>query len=57
MTLDFEKFDEIVPRAAEVHPMTWCVRDQSPRLTMRLDGKECCSCPDFVLNKGVCDPL
>lgn len=51
------QFDELVTKAAELHPMTWCVKEQTPVLTMILEGRICYRCPFFVLNGGVCDPL
>jgi len=50
-------FTRLVPKAAEIHPWTWCVRDQRARLTMGLEGEECCYCPHYIENGGICDPL
>ena len=51
------QFDELVEKAAEIHTYTWCVREQTSVITMILDGRVCCKCPEFVMNGGVCDPL
>lgn len=52
-----KNFDELVLGAARIHPLTWCVKQQKPIPTAGLKGSICCSCPDFVLNIGMCDPL
>lgn len=50
-------FNRLVPRAAGVHARTWCVARQIPIVTFSLRGQECCPCPHFVVNGGICDPL
>ena len=50
-------FDRLVPKAAELHPNTWCVRQQMVVMTRDLKGRICCSCRNFVINGGICDPL
>uniref|UniRef100_A0A6M3MAP8 Uncharacterized protein n=1 Tax=viral metagenome TaxID=1070528 RepID=A0A6M3MAP8_9ZZZZ len=50
-------FDRLVPKAAELHSMTWCVKGQEARRTLTLEGRECCNCSHYILNGGICDPL
>jgi len=61
MGIKFEEqvkwFNRSVPRAAKLNPLTWCVKRQGMIRTISLKGEICCACPEFVLNKGVCDPL
>ena len=57
MVNDIEKFDELVIQASRVHAHTWCVKRQMAIPTYTLKGSECCLCDQFVLNKGICDPL
>ena len=54
---ELDVFDELVPRAAELHELTWCVKRQWTRFTAGLRARECVRCPEFVLRGGVCDPL
>lgn len=57
MEESIRQFDELVPRAAELHALTWCVSRQIPISTQSLRGEECCLCRHFVVNGGICDPL
>ena len=52
-----EWFNEQVPKAAKVHPHTWCGQRKRLIPTEDLKGEECCKCELFVLNGGWCDPL
>ena len=54
---DLDQFDQLVPRAAQLHELTWCVKRQWTRFTDGLRAEECMYCPHFVLRGGVCDPL
>ena len=51
------EFDRLVPKAAQIHDLTWCVKMQWPRYTRSLRGRECLRCEEFVMRGGVCDPL
>ena len=55
--LNIERFNALVPKAAELHSTAWCVKRQAPVPTIRLRGEECVDCPKSVMNEGVCDPL
>ena len=50
-------FDRLVPKAARLHRLTWCVTLQQAVPTRTLQGRICCPCPHFVGNGGICDPL
>lgn len=54
---DLDQFDALVSKATELHRFTWCCKDNRPRATSSLRGRECMYCPEFVLRGGVCDPL
>jgi hypothetical protein len=51
------KFNELVPKAAKVHPETWCFKRFRLIPTGTLKGEECYNCKSFILNGGICDPL
>lgn len=58
LSRDFQKeFLELLPRAAQLYPLTWCVKNQAAVTTSHLWALRCWECPEFVLNEGVCDPL
>lgn len=50
-------FDRLVPKAAELHGMTWCVKRSWAIWTQSLRGRECLRCNHYVGNDGICDPL
>jgi len=50
-------FDQLVPKAAVLHPNTWCVRQQMVIMTRDLKGRICYECANFIENGGICDPL
>lgn len=52
-----DEFNALVSEAMRHHPLTWCVKRGYARDTSSLRGEECLRCREFVLNKGVCDPL
>ena len=52
-----QRFDSLVDKASKIHALAWCVKRQLAIPTFGLSGDECCNCEQFVLNKGVCDPL
>jgi len=52
-----ESFLRLVPKAAKMHSRTWCVKRHAAIPTLALPAARCWECPEFVLNKGVCDPL
>jgi len=52
-----EEFYELVPKAAKIHVSTWCVKRQCVMPTLAILKARCWECQEFVLNKGVCDPL
>lgn len=52
-----EWFREMVPKAAKLHALTWCVKRSALIPTITLTYAECWECSEFVLNKGICDPL
>jgi len=52
-----QKFDELVPKAAEEHPQTFCLKKVRLVQTATLKGEECVNCEHYVLNWGICDPL
>ena len=53
----FRQFDDLVVKAAELHPNAWCVRQQMVIITRDLKGQVCCPCKHYVVNGGICDPL
>ena len=54
---EIQAFDRLVPRAAELHTYTLCVRSGLTVFTWSLKGQECLRCRHFVGNDGICDPL
>lgn len=52
-----KEFLELLPNAARLHPLTWCVKHQKAVWTSQLWALRCWECPEFVLNSGICDPL
>jgi len=54
---NIEWFNKMVPRAAKLHPFTYCVKERKVVETRKLKGEDCVRCKEFVLNGGVCDPL
>ena len=37
--------------------LRWCVKQQQQVSFERLKKLECWKCPQFVCNKGICDPI
>lgn len=54
---EISNFDRLVPKAAELHSSTWCVKAGHMIPTISLQGRICCNCREFVLRGGICDPL
>ncbi len=52
-----EGFKRLVTIVAKMRPQTWCARERKLILTVQTIAARCWECPEFVLNKGVCDPL
>ena len=52
-----KSFNDLKLQAARVHFLTWCIKRQRGIPTIQLKGNECCICEEFILNKGICDPL
>ena len=57
MSEEIKRFNQLVKESSQIHEYTYCVRDQATIRTKDLKGEICCSCPFFVLNGGICDPL
>lgn len=55
--MNIEQFNRLAQEASQIHEYTYCVRDEVMMRTKDLNGEDCCSCPYFILNGGVCDPL
>lgn len=53
----YEEFDKLVIMAYEMHNFTYCIKKRDAIFTYELKGKECLNCKEFILNKGICDPL
>lgn len=52
-----KEFDDLVPKASELHSSTWCISRQRGIATITLMSEECCNCRFFICNGGDCDPL
>lgn len=50
-------FNSMIPKAAKLHHLTYCVKKRKVIETRKLKGEECVRCREFVLNGGICDPL
>lgn len=50
-------FDRLRTKAATLHELAWCTKASWFRFTASLRGRECCRCPEYVLQGGICDPL
>jgi len=50
-------FDKLREMATEIHPYSWCVIRQKAIPTSHLIYDECSKCKEYILNKGICDPI
>lgn len=54
---NLEEFRKLKELAIRVHPHTWCIIKQVSKFTRDLNAMECVDCKEYILNKGICDPL
>jgi hypothetical protein len=52
-----EEFRGLQEMAVRLHPYSWCVKVQLAVPTGHLSPRECVTCPHYILNGGICDPL
>jgi hypothetical protein len=54
---EIQKFNKLIPKAAQVHEYTFCVVKNLKIKTLELKGEICVKCKEFILRGGICDPL
>ena len=52
-----KEFVDMLPKAARMHALSWCMKYQCVVVTGDLWALRCWDCPMFVMNEGACDPL
>lgn len=52
-----EQFKKLREMSVKLHMHTYCIKKQDVIFTRNLKPIECINCKEYILNKGICDPL